>query len=234
MSVASAAARAASVSRRANAGASPAPIAATRRDVQRLRAAVPTGARRSSTRLALRRGHDLALRPLPLATPAGLHADRAADRRRAHRRSSPSIAIPSLISARAAANEASAIGSSRTRRHRAVAYRRRAAPASTSDVGASRRESGFAGPDFALPVKHGFAFALASARRRRPGPTTATATRPSPTTTSRRRRRRRTSGGAASPPTKPAASGSTPPASRRSSRSSSAAPSRRCSNCRRR
>jgi prepilin-type N-terminal cleavage/methylation domain-containing protein len=69
-----------------------------------------------------------------------------------------SIAIPSLISARASANEASAIGSSRTASSGQTAY---AGTCGSGFYAASALQlsmSGFASPDFALPIKHGFAY----------------------------------------------------------------------------
>ncbi len=71
-----------------------------------------------------------------------------------------SIAIPSLISARAAANEASAIGSSRTASSGQNAYAGTCGSGFYAPSAVQLTLAGFASPDFALPVKHGFAYAL--------------------------------------------------------------------------
>jgi type IV pilus assembly protein PilA len=71
-----------------------------------------------------------------------------------------SIAIPSLISARASANEASAIGSSRTASSGQNAYAGSCGNGFYATSALQLSMSGFAGPDFALPVKHGFSYSL--------------------------------------------------------------------------
>ena len=71
-----------------------------------------------------------------------------------------SIAIPSLISARAAANEASAIGSARVG---STAQNTYAATCGTGFFAPSALQltvAGFTSPDFSLPIKHGFAFSM--------------------------------------------------------------------------
>jgi prepilin-type N-terminal cleavage/methylation domain-containing protein len=71
-----------------------------------------------------------------------------------------SIAIPSLIAARAAANEASAIGSSRTASSGQNAYAGTCGAGFYATSTLQLSMSGFASVDFALPIKHGFAYAL--------------------------------------------------------------------------
>jgi type IV pilus assembly protein PilA len=71
-----------------------------------------------------------------------------------------SIAIPSLISARAAANEASAIGWTRTANSGENAYAGTCGGGFYAPSAVQLAVSGFASPDFSLPVKHGFGFTL--------------------------------------------------------------------------
>jgi prepilin-type N-terminal cleavage/methylation domain-containing protein len=71
-----------------------------------------------------------------------------------------SIAIPSLISARASANEASAIGSSRTASSGQNAYAGSCGNGFYATSALQLSMAGFASPDFALPIKHGFAYSL--------------------------------------------------------------------------
>jgi prepilin-type N-terminal cleavage/methylation domain-containing protein len=71
-----------------------------------------------------------------------------------------SIAIPSLISARAAANEASAIGSSRTASSGQNAYAGTCGGGFYATSALQLSMAGFASPDFALPTKHGFSYNL--------------------------------------------------------------------------
>ena len=71
-----------------------------------------------------------------------------------------SIAIPSLISARAAANEASAIGSTRAATESQSTYSSTCGSSFYATSATQLALAGFASPDFALPVKHGFAFSM--------------------------------------------------------------------------
>jgi prepilin-type N-terminal cleavage/methylation domain-containing protein len=71
-----------------------------------------------------------------------------------------SIAIPSLISARAAANEASAIGWTRTASSGQNAYSGTCGSGFFAPSALQLTTAGFASADFPLPVKHGFAFSL--------------------------------------------------------------------------
>jgi prepilin-type N-terminal cleavage/methylation domain-containing protein len=71
-----------------------------------------------------------------------------------------SIAIPSLISARASANEASAIGSSRTASSGQSAYASSCGAGFYASSALQLSLAGFASPDFALPIKHGFAYSM--------------------------------------------------------------------------
>jgi prepilin-type N-terminal cleavage/methylation domain-containing protein len=71
-----------------------------------------------------------------------------------------SIGIPSLFSARAAANEASAIGSTRTATSGQSAYSATCGGGFYAVSSTHLATAGFASPDFALPVKHGFAVSL--------------------------------------------------------------------------
>jgi prepilin-type N-terminal cleavage/methylation domain-containing protein len=71
-----------------------------------------------------------------------------------------SIAIPSLIAARAAANEASAIGSSRTASSGQNAYAGTCGAGFYATSALQLSMSGFASADFALPIKHGFSYNL--------------------------------------------------------------------------
>lgn len=71
-----------------------------------------------------------------------------------------SIGIPSLFSARAAANEASAIGSTRVATSGQSAYAASCGSGFYAVSGTHLATAGYASPDFALPVKHGFAVAL--------------------------------------------------------------------------
>ena len=71
-----------------------------------------------------------------------------------------SIGIPSLFSARAAANEASAIGSPRAAASGQAAYAGTCGSGFYAVSGTHLVSAGYASPDFALPVKHGFAMAL--------------------------------------------------------------------------
>jgi prepilin-type N-terminal cleavage/methylation domain-containing protein len=71
-----------------------------------------------------------------------------------------SIAIPSLSAARASANEASAIGSARTASSAQAAYSATCGGGAYAPSALQLSMGGFAGPDFALPVKHGFSYVL--------------------------------------------------------------------------
>jgi prepilin-type N-terminal cleavage/methylation domain-containing protein len=71
-----------------------------------------------------------------------------------------SIAIPSLISARASANEASAIGSSRTASSGQSAYASSCGAGFYASSALQLSMASFASPDFALPIKHGFAYSM--------------------------------------------------------------------------
>jgi prepilin-type N-terminal cleavage/methylation domain-containing protein len=71
-----------------------------------------------------------------------------------------SIGIPSLFSARAAANEASAIGSTRTATSGQSTYSATCGGGFYAVSSTHLATAGFASPDFALPVKHGFAVSL--------------------------------------------------------------------------
>jgi prepilin-type N-terminal cleavage/methylation domain-containing protein len=71
-----------------------------------------------------------------------------------------SIAIPSLISARASANEASAIGWTRTASSGQDAYAGSCGSGFYAPSAIQLTTAGFASTDFALPVKHGFSLSL--------------------------------------------------------------------------
>jgi prepilin-type N-terminal cleavage/methylation domain-containing protein len=71
-----------------------------------------------------------------------------------------SIGIPSLFSARAAANEASAIGSTRTATSGQSAYAATCGGGYYAVDALHLAWAGFASPDFALPVKRGYAISL--------------------------------------------------------------------------
>ena len=71
-----------------------------------------------------------------------------------------SIAIPSLMTARASANEASAIGSTRTAASGQSAFAATCGAGFYAVDNTHLVTAGFAGADFALPVKHGFAMTL--------------------------------------------------------------------------
>ncbi len=71
-----------------------------------------------------------------------------------------SIGIPSLSAARASANEASAIGSSRTASSGQSAYAFACGEGAYAPSALQLSLGGFVGPEFALPIKHGFAFNL--------------------------------------------------------------------------
>jgi prepilin-type N-terminal cleavage/methylation domain-containing protein len=71
-----------------------------------------------------------------------------------------SIGIPSLSAARAQANEASAIGSARTASSGQAAYAFSCGGGAYAPSALQLSLGGFVGPDFAQPIKHGFAFDL--------------------------------------------------------------------------
>ncbi len=71
-----------------------------------------------------------------------------------------SIGIPSLSAARASANEASAIGSARTASSGQSAYAFACGEGAYAPSALQLSLGGFVGPEFALPIKHGFAFTL--------------------------------------------------------------------------
>jgi prepilin-type N-terminal cleavage/methylation domain-containing protein len=71
-----------------------------------------------------------------------------------------SIAIPSLISARASANEASAIGSTRVATESQATYSSTCGGGFYATSTTQMALGGFASADFSLPVKHGFAFTM--------------------------------------------------------------------------
>ena len=71
-----------------------------------------------------------------------------------------SIAIPSLSAARASANEASAIGSARTASSAQSAYAVSCGDGVYAPSALQLTMGGFAQPDFAQPIKHGFAFTI--------------------------------------------------------------------------
>jgi prepilin-type N-terminal cleavage/methylation domain-containing protein len=71
-----------------------------------------------------------------------------------------SIAIPSLSSARASANEASAIGSARTASSAQAAYSFSCGGGSYAPSAIQLSMGGYVGADFVLPVKRGYAFSM--------------------------------------------------------------------------
>jgi prepilin-type N-terminal cleavage/methylation domain-containing protein len=71
-----------------------------------------------------------------------------------------SIGIPSLSAARASANEASAIGSARTASSGQSAYAFACGEGAYAPSALQLSLGGFVGPEFAQPIKHGFAFNL--------------------------------------------------------------------------
>ena len=71
-----------------------------------------------------------------------------------------SIGIPGLTAARAAANEASAIGSARTASSAQSAYATSCGDGAYAPSALQLSIGGFAGPDFALPIKHGYAYTM--------------------------------------------------------------------------
>jgi prepilin-type N-terminal cleavage/methylation domain-containing protein len=71
-----------------------------------------------------------------------------------------SIGIPGLSAARAAANEASAIGSARTASSAQSAYAVSCGGGGYAPSAVQLAMGGFAQPDFAQPIKHGFAFTI--------------------------------------------------------------------------
>jgi len=71
-----------------------------------------------------------------------------------------SIAIPSLSSARASANEASAIGSTRAASSAQTAYSFSCGGGMYAPSAIQLAQGGYVGADFVLPVKRGFAFSM--------------------------------------------------------------------------
>jgi type IV pilus assembly protein PilA len=71
-----------------------------------------------------------------------------------------SIAIPSLSSARASANEASAIGSARTASSAQTAYSFSCGGGAYAPSAIQLSMGGYVGADFVLPVKRGYAFTI--------------------------------------------------------------------------
>jgi prepilin-type N-terminal cleavage/methylation domain-containing protein len=71
-----------------------------------------------------------------------------------------SIAIPSLISVRASANEASAISTARTATSAQMTYSMTCGAGFFASSGVQLNIGGYVSTDFALPIKHGFAHSI--------------------------------------------------------------------------
>ena len=119
-----------------------------------------------------------------------------------------SITAPFLISAKAAANEASAIGTTRTINSAQSTFSSTCGAGFFSATTTQLVNGDFASTDVMLPLKSGFSFTLGMGDTGAVAPSsTAMAIRCSPSTATRPRRSRRTPDAAALPPTKPARSG---------------------------